>query len=55
MKPPNYVAILAILNAMLRRFSDSLPQIEEAARGLVHEIPSLPSVSNNGSGKIAVS
>jgi hypothetical protein len=30
MKSPNYVAVLALLNAMLRRVSESLPQIEQA-------------------------
>jgi hypothetical protein len=36
MKSPNYVAVLAILNAMLRRVSESLPQIEQATRELGH-------------------
>jgi hypothetical protein len=34
MKSPNYVAVLAILSAMLRRVSESLPQIEQATREL---------------------
>jgi len=34
MKSPNYVAVLAILNAMLRRVSESLPQIQQASREL---------------------
>jgi hypothetical protein len=40
MKSPNYVAVLAILNAMLRRVSESLPQIQQASRELGYsEIP----------------
>lgn len=40
MKSTNYVAVLAILNAMLRRVSESLPQIQQASRGLRYgEIP----------------
>lgn len=40
MKSLNYVAVLAILNAMLRRISESIPQIDQATRGLGHsEIP----------------
>ncbi len=40
MKSPNYVAVLAILNAMLIRVSASLPQIQEASRQLrCSEIP----------------
>ena len=40
MKPLNYVAVLALLNALLRRLSESLPQIDQATRGLGHsEIP----------------
>lgn len=34
MKSPNYVAVLAILNAMLRRLSESIPQIDQATREL---------------------
>ena len=34
MKSPNYVAVLAILNAMLRRVSESIPQIDQATREL---------------------
>jgi hypothetical protein len=50
MKAPNYVAVLAILNAMLNRVATSLPQIEEATRGLLRDQvdPSL-AVSFNGS------
>ena len=51
MKSPNYVAVLAILNAMLRRFSDSLPQLEHATRNLLHEFPPIPGAGANGSGK----
>jgi hypothetical protein len=36
MKSPNYVAVLTILNAMLRRVPESLPQIEQATRELGH-------------------
>jgi hypothetical protein len=40
MKSPNYVAVLAILNAMLRRVSESIPQIDQATRELGYsEIP----------------
>jgi hypothetical protein len=40
MKTLNYVAVLAILNAMLRRVSESMPQIAQATRELGHsEIP----------------
>ena len=40
MKPLNYVAVLALLNAMLRRLAESLPQIDQATRGLGQsEIP----------------
>jgi hypothetical protein len=34
MKSPNYVAVLAILSAMLRRISESLPLIDQATRDL---------------------
>ena len=34
MKSPNHVAVLAILNAMLRRLSQSIPQIDQATREL---------------------
>lgn len=40
MKSPNYVAVLAILNEILRRVSESLPQIEQATRELRNELPS---------------
>ncbi|HXV80025.1 MAG TPA: hypothetical protein VEG60_09115 [Candidatus Binatia bacterium] len=36
MKSPNYVAVLALLNAMLRRVSESMPQIDQATRELGH-------------------
>ena len=36
MKSPNYVVVLAILNAMLHRVSESLPQIDQATRELGH-------------------
>jgi len=36
MKSPDYIAVLAILNAMLRRVSDLLPQIEKSTRELGH-------------------
>jgi hypothetical protein len=36
MKSLNYVAVLTILSAMLRRVSESLPQIEQATRNLEH-------------------
>jgi hypothetical protein len=36
MKSPNYVAVLAILNAMLRRVSESMLQIDQATRELGH-------------------
>jgi hypothetical protein len=40
MKTLNYIAVLAILNAMLRRVSESMPQIAQATRELGHsEIP----------------
>ena len=40
MKTTNYVAVFAILNAMLRRVSESMPQIAQATRELGHsEIP----------------
>ena len=32
--PPNYIAVFAILNAILERVSNSLPQIKEATRML---------------------
>jgi hypothetical protein len=34
MKAPQYVTVLSILNAMLRRISQSMPQIEQATREL---------------------
>jgi hypothetical protein len=34
MKSPNYVAVLALLNAMLHRVSESLPLIDQATREL---------------------
>jgi hypothetical protein len=34
MKSPNYVAVLALLNAMLHRVSESMPQIDRATRAL---------------------
>ena len=34
MKSPNYVAVLAILNAILHRVSESLPLIDQATREL---------------------
>jgi hypothetical protein len=36
MKSPNYVAVLAILNAILHRVSESLPLIDQATRELGH-------------------
>jgi hypothetical protein len=36
MKSPNYVAVLALLNAMLRRVSESMSQIDQATRELGH-------------------
>jgi hypothetical protein len=39
MKPANYIAVLTILNEMLRRVSASLPAIEQATRELRHELP----------------
>jgi hypothetical protein len=39
MKPANYIAVLTILNEMLRRVSESLPAIEQATRELRHELP----------------
>jgi hypothetical protein len=54
MKSSNFVVILAILNAMLRRFADSLPELEQATRGLAHEFPSIPTVSDNGVSKFTV-
>lgn len=55
MKSPNYVAVLAILNAMLSRVSGSLAQIEQATRGiLADEIPADAGVAINGSGKANV-
>jgi hypothetical protein len=40
MKSPNYVAVLAILNALLHRVSETLPLIDQATRELGHgEIP----------------
>ena len=40
MKSPNYIAILTILNEMLRRVSELLPQIEQATRELRNELAS---------------
>ena len=34
MKLPNYVTVLAILNAILHRVSESLPLIDQATREL---------------------
>lgn len=34
MKAPKYITVLTILNAMLRHISQSMPQIEQATRGL---------------------
>lgn len=34
MQSPNYIAVLAILNTMLRRVSESIPQIEKSTREL---------------------
>ena len=34
MESPNFVAVLAILNAILHRVSESLPLIDEATREL---------------------
>jgi hypothetical protein len=34
MKATKYVTVLTILNAMLRRISQSMPQIEQATREL---------------------
>jgi hypothetical protein len=34
MQSPNYIAVLAILNVMLRRVSESIPQIEKSTREL---------------------
>jgi hypothetical protein len=39
MKSPNYAAVLAILNEMLRRVSEALPQIEQATRELSTDLP----------------
>jgi hypothetical protein len=36
MKSPNYVAVLALLNAMLRQVSESMSQIDQATRELGH-------------------
>ncbi len=41
---PNYIAVLAILNAMAERVSNSLPQIKEASRAL----PNAALVLNRG-------
>ncbi len=52
MTSPNYVAVLAILNAMLRRVSTSLPQINQATRGLLQtEIQPVVGMSDNGLSK----
>jgi hypothetical protein len=37
MKSPDPVAVLTILNALLRNVTTSLPQIREATRGLLQE------------------
>lgn len=37
MNAPNYVAVLAILNAMVRRVSAALPKIKEATGGFPAE------------------
>jgi hypothetical protein len=37
MKSQSYLAVLAILNAMLTRVSSSLPQIEQATRGICQD------------------
>lgn len=45
MKSPNYVAVLALLNAMLQRVSESMPQIDQATRELGHsKIPGMAGV-----------
>jgi len=52
MTSPNYVAVLAILNAMLRRVSTSLPQIKDATRGLLQdEIQPVAGMSATGLSK----
>jgi hypothetical protein len=38
MKSPNYAAVLTILNEMLRRVSEALPQIEQATRELRNDL-----------------
>ena len=35
---PNYIAVFAILNAILERVSNSLPQIKEATRMLPNDV-----------------
>jgi hypothetical protein len=47
MKSQNYVSVLAILNAMLTRVCSSLPQIEQATRGLC--LADIPVGSSRGS------
>jgi hypothetical protein len=50
MKSQKYVTVLALLNAMLTRISTSLPQIEEATRGLYSiEVPPALRVGANTS------
>ena len=34
MKAPKYVTVLTLLNAMLRRIAQLMPEIEQATRGL---------------------
>ena len=52
MTSPNYVAVLAILNAMLRRVSTSLPEIKHATRGLLRdEIQPVAGMSATGFSK----
>lgn len=36
MESPHYINVLAILNEMLHRLSYSLPQIQQATRGLAN-------------------
>lgn len=47
MKSPNYVAILAILNEILRRVSEALPQIEQATRELRNGLPNGAEIGNS--------
>jgi hypothetical protein len=48
MKSENYVTVLAILNAMATRIANSLPQIEEATRGLQHDFGAGTGVRTDG-------